>query len=38
MPLRTFTVKTECRFRDETGNFGKATVDVHSKCAPSTSS
>lgn len=28
MPLRTFTVKTECRFKDEVGNFGKATVDV----------
>ncbi|WP_374481525.1 hypothetical protein [Zoogloea sp.] len=28
MPLRTFTVATECRFRDETGNSGKATVDV----------
>ncbi len=28
MPLRTFTVKTDCRFKDETGNFGKAIVDV----------
>ena len=28
MPLRTFTVKTDCRFKDETGNFGKAMVDV----------
>lgn len=29
MPLRTFTVKTDCRFKDEAGNFGKASVDVH---------
>ncbi len=28
MPLRTFSVSTECRFRDETGNFGNATVEV----------
>ena len=28
MPLRTFTVSTQCSFKDETGNFGKATVDV----------
>ncbi|MBS0369399.1 MAG: hypothetical protein JSS57_09390 [Proteobacteria bacterium] len=28
MPLRTFTVATDCRFRDETGSSGKATVDV----------
>ena len=28
MPLRTFTVSTECKFRDETGNFGNAKVDV----------
>lgn len=28
MPLRTFTVSTECKFRDETGNFGSAKVDV----------
>ncbi|MDD3353079.1 hypothetical protein [Zoogloea sp.] len=28
MPLRTFTVATQCSFRDETGNFGKARVDV----------
>ena len=29
MPLRTFTVSTQCSFKDETGNFGKASVDVH---------
>ena len=28
MPLRTFTVSTQCRFKDEAGNFGSATVDV----------
>lgn len=28
MPLRTFSVSTECRFKDETGNFGSATIDV----------
>ena len=28
MPLRTFTVSTECKFKDETGNFGSAKVDV----------
>jgi hypothetical protein len=28
MPLRTFSVSTQCNFRDETGNFGKATVDI----------
>ena len=28
MPLRTFTVSTQCSFKDETGNFGRATVDV----------
>ncbi|WP_374489559.1 hypothetical protein [Zoogloea sp.] len=28
MPIRTFSVRTECSFRDETGNFGDAQVDV----------
>ncbi len=28
MPLRTFSLSTQCRFKDETGNFGSATVDV----------
>jgi hypothetical protein len=28
MPLRTFTVSTECKFKDESGNFGSAKVDV----------
>ena len=28
MPLRTFTVSTECKFKDEAGNFGNAKVDV----------
>lgn len=28
MPLRTFTLRTDCKFRDETGNFGSATLDV----------
>ncbi len=28
MPLRTFSLGTQCRFKDETGNFGSATVDV----------
>ena len=30
MPLRSFSVNTQCNFRDETGNFGKATVDIAS--------
>ena len=28
MPLRTFSVSTQCKFKDEAGNFGSATVDV----------
>ena len=28
MPLRTFSVSTQCKFKDETGNFGSATVEV----------
>ena len=28
MPLRTFSLSTQCRFKDEAGNFGSATVDV----------
>jgi hypothetical protein len=28
MPIKTFSVGTECSFRDETGNFGDARVDV----------
>ncbi len=28
MPLRSLSLNTQCSFRDETGNFGKATVNI----------
>ena len=28
MPLRSLSLNTQCNFRDETGNFGKATVNI----------
>lgn len=28
MPVRPFTIRTDCRFKDEAGSFGKALVEV----------
>ena len=28
MPLRSLSLNSQCNFRDETGNFGKATVNI----------